>query len=52
MSNLKENMDMENRCVAVRGEGGGGLTVINTCKLLPLEWISKEILLYGTGNYI
>ena len=37
--------------------GGGGRSgmdwefVINRCKLLPLEWISNEILLYGTGNY-
>ena len=25
---------------------------INRCKLLPLEWISNESLLYITGNYI
>ena len=25
---------------------------VNRCKLLPLEWISNEILLYSTGNYI
>ena len=25
---------------------------VNRCKLLPLEWISSEILLYSTGNYI
>ena len=25
---------------------------INRCKLLPLEWVSNEILLYTTGNYI
>ena len=25
---------------------------VNRCKLLPLEWISNEILLYGPGNYI
>ena len=24
---------------------------VNRCKLLPLEWISNEILLYSTGNY-
>ena len=22
------------------------------CKLLPLEWINNEVLLYSTGNYI
>ena len=25
---------------------------VNRYKLLHLEWISKEILLYSTGNYI
>jgi len=29
------------------GEFGAG-----RCKLLHLEWISNEILLYSTGNYI
>ena len=36
------------------GEGSGmdGESGINRCKLLPLEWISNEILLYSTGNHI
>ena len=25
---------------------------VNRCKQLPLEWISNEILLYSTKNYI
>ena len=25
---------------------------VNRCRLLPLEWISNEILLYSTGNYV
>ena len=25
---------------------------VNRYKLLPLEWISKEIMLYSIGNYI
>ena len=25
---------------------------VNRCKLLHLEWISNEALLYSTGNYI
>ena len=25
---------------------------VSRCKLLHLEWISNEILLYSTGNYI
>ena len=36
--------------------GGGGSGVgwafgISSCKLLHLEWISDEVLLYSTGNY-
>ena len=27
------------------------LAVVKRCKVLPLEWISNEIWLYGTGNY-
>jgi len=48
-------MDLENRLVVAKGEGEGvgwignlGLIDVN----LHLEWISNEILLYGTGNYI
>ena len=29
------------------GESG-----VNRCKLLHVEWISNEILLYSTGNYV
>ena len=25
---------------------------VGRCKLLHLEWISKEVLLYSTGNYV
>ena len=25
---------------------------VSKCKLLHLEWISNEVLLYSTGNYI
>ena len=37
--------------------GGGGSRIdwefgVSKCKLLHLEWISNEILLYSTGNYI
>ena len=36
---------------------GGGIGMdwelgVNRCKLLPLEWISNEILLCSTGNYV
>ena len=50
---------MENRLVVAKGEGegegGNGMdreSGVNRCKLLHLEWISNEILLYNTGNYI
>ena len=39
-------------------QGGGGASGtdcklgVTRCKLLRLEWISNEILLYNTGNYI
>ena len=39
-------------------QGGGGrsgmnwASGVNRCKLLHLEWISNEILLYSTGDYI
>ena len=38
-------------------EGGGGIGMdwefeVSRCKLLHLEQISNEILLYSTGNYI
>ena len=37
------------------GGGGSGMDWefgVSRCKLLHLEWISNEILLYNTGNYI
>ena len=37
-----------------RGGGGSGVDWefgVSRCKLLHLEWISKEVLLYSTGNY-
>ena len=38
--------------------GGGGMAWdglkfgVSKCKLLQLEWIGNEVLLYSTGNYI
>ena len=40
-------MDMENRLVVAKGECGVG-----RCKLLYLEWIRSEVLLYHTGNHV
>ena len=55
----KKIMDMENRLVVAKREGEEGEGSrrdwefgVNRCNLLPLEWISNEILLYSTGNYI
>ena len=39
-------------CQGVGGESGMDWEFgVNRCKLLPLEWLSNEILLYITGNY-
>ena len=45
----------EQTCGCQRGGGGIGMDwefEVNRCKLLPLEWVSNEILLQSTGNYI
>ena len=34
------------------GSGMDGALGDSRCKLLHLEWISNEVLLYSTGNYI
>ena len=51
-STKKKLMGMENRPVVTKGEGMGWEFGVNRCKLLPSEWISNEMLLYSTGNYI
>ena len=51
----KKIMDLENRCGFQGGGGGSGVDWelgVNRSKLLLLEWISNEILLYSTGNYV
>ena len=56
LSTEKKLMELENRHVVAEGGGGGsGMDCesgVNQCKLLHLEWISNEILLNSTGNYI
>ena len=45
----------EQTCACQEGGGGSGKDWefgVNRCKLLHLEWIIKEILLYSTGNNI
>ena len=41
--------------VAKRVGGGSGMNWefgVGRCKLLHLEWINSEVLLYSTGNYV
>ena len=58
LSTEKKLMDLENRLVVASGEGEGGREWggwelgVNTCKPLPLEWISNEILPCSTENYV
>ena len=45
----------EQTCGCQGGGGGSGMDwefEVSRCKLLHLEWISNEVLLYSTGNYI
>ena len=55
ISTEKKLMDLENRLVIGKGEEEGVMnweSGVNRCKLLHLDWLSNEILLYSTGNYI
>ena len=56
LSTEKKIMDMENRLVVAKRDwkrvGWIRSLGVNRCKLWPLEWISNEILLYSTGNYL
>ena len=49
-------MDIENRLVVAKGEGVGGGTEqevgVSRCKLLYVEWINNNVLLYSTENYM
>ena len=52
----KENDGLGEQTCGCQGEGGGrgmdGVLGVHRCRLLPLEWISSEILLCSTGNYV
>ena len=58
LSTEKKIMDMEKRLWLPRGRRGGGgsgmdgVLGVNRWRLWPLEWISSEILLCSTGNYV
>ena len=49
LSAEKKIMDLESRLVVAKVDGE---LEINRCKLLPLEWMSNEIVLCSTGNYV
>ena len=56
LSTEQKYAGIENRFVAAE-RGGGGIGMdeefgVDRCKLLYLEWIIDEVLLYSTGNYI
>ena len=45
----------EQTCGCQGGEGGSrmdGEFEVSICKLLHLEWVSNEVLLYNKGNYV
>ena len=55
LSTEKKIMDLENRLVVAMGEGEGvgwmgSMVLIDA--ILPLEWISNEILLCSIKNYV
>ena len=45
-------MNLEIRCVVAKGEGRGWEFGISRDKLLYMERISNNVLLYSTGSYI
>ena len=56
MTVRKETHGLGEQTCGCQGGGGGSRmdweSEVSRCKLLHLEWISDEILLYSTGNYI
>ena len=55
LSTKKKIMDLENRLVVAWSGEGSGMDRelgVNGCKVLLLEWIGNEILLFSTENYL
>ena len=54
--NTKENHGLGKLTCSYQGGGGGSGMVwesgVNRCRLLRLEWIGNEILLYSTENCV
>ena len=47
--------DVEDRLVVAKGQGASGMDGefgVSRCELFHFEWISHEVLLSSTGNYI
>ena len=56
IQNRKSLTNTENRLVVANKEWGrSGMDEefgVGRCKLLHLEWVSNEVIMYSTGNYI
>ena len=51
----KQKQTYRQQTCGFQGQRGSGMDWgfgVGRCKLLHLEWISNEVLLYGTGNCI
>ena len=52
---VTDSQNREQTCSCQWGGAGNGMDWkfgVSRCKLLHFEWISNEVLLYSTGNYI
>ena len=55
LSTKKKITDLENRLVVAKGRGREKMDWkfgVNRCRLVPLEWLSNEILLCSAGNSV
>ena len=52
LSTKKEIVDLENRLLVTKGREMEAVLGVHRCRLLPLEWMSNEILLCSTGNCV
>ena len=53
LQNRNRLLDRDSRLVVAKARGGGsGMDWEFRVKLLHLEWVDNEVLLYSTGNYV
>ena len=55
MNRTETHGHREQTCGCLGGWGESGMDWefgVSTCKLLHLEWVGNEVLLYSTGSYI